>query len=303
MASGAAERRGLESMTGFARADGACGGARWVWEARSVNSRNLDLRIRLPNGCDALEPRARALVRERFARGALTLHLALDRAGRKPPVRIDETVLDRLLAAHEAVRARTGAPPARIEAMMALPGVVVADEEEEDAEARGRRLEAMAGSLAEALDALAASRGAEGARLAALVGGHLDDIAALCAAAARAAAAAPGALRAKLAAQLAELLGADPPVSQDRLAQEAALLAARADMREEIDRLDSHVAAARGLLAAGGEAGRALGFLAQEFNREANTLCAKSPSLELTRIGLDLKAAVDRLREQVQNLA
>ena len=292
----------LQSMTGFARAQGATEGSRWAWEVKSVNARNLDIRTRLPNGHDALEPRARALAAERFGRGTLSVHLALKRAERSPNVRVNDEVLDKLLAIHDGLRRRLDAPPPRLEAMMSLPGVLEMLDDEEADDEREERLEAMTVSLATALDSLAESRRDEGARLAALVEGHLSEIANLAGAAARIAEGEPAAFRARVQDQLKDLLGADPPLSEDRLVQEVAYLAARADIREEIDRLDAHVAAARELIGTGGAVGRKLDFLCQEFNREANTLCSKSANLELTRLGLDLKAAIERLREQVQNI-
>ena len=292
----------LQSMTGFARAEGAFDGARWAWEIKSVNARHLDVRMRLPNGFDALEPRARALARERFARGTLAVHLALERARRAPDVRVNEPVLDKLLAIHDALRRRLDAPPARLESIMALPGVLEIQEDEGDGEAREPRLEAMIASFGDALDALAVSRREEGARLATLIEGHLGEIAALSDAAAGIADAEPEAFRARVREQLRDLLGAEAPLSQDRLTQEVAHLAGRADVREEIDRLASHAQAARALVGAGGAIGRKLDFLCQEFGREANTLCSKSANLDLTRVGLDLKAAIERLREQVQNV-
>ncbi len=292
----------LQSMTGFARVEGEFDGARWAWEVKSVNARNLDIRMRLPNGYGALEPRARELARERFSRGTLSVHLAPVRTQRIPDVRVNEPVLDKLLAIHDALRRRVDAPPARLEAIMALPGVLAALEDEEDEGTREPRLEAMIASLGSALDALAASRCEEGVRLETLLDGHLGEIATLSDEAARIADAEPEAFRARLRQQLQELLGAEPPLPEDRLTQEVAYLAARADVREEIDRLASHVVAARALVGTGGAVGRKLDFLCQEFTREANTLCSKSANLELTRIGLDLKAAIERLREQVQNI-
>ncbi len=300
---GGAASRTPHSMTGFARVDGGCDGFRWTWEARSVNGRGRELRTHIPGGYGALEPRARALAEARFARGALSLRLALDRdEERRPSVRVNRAVLDRLIEAHDALRDRIEAPPARLETLMALPGVIETAAWEDDAAVRDRRRAAIEASLADALDALAGSRREEGARMARLIDGHLDEIAALCRRAAARAAGAPEALRARLQRQLAELLGADPPLAEGRLAQEIAYLASRSDVREEIGRIDAHTEAARALLAAGGAIGRKLGFLAQELNREANTLCAKSTDLALTRIGLDLKAEVDRLREQALNL-
>ena len=304
IAAGAANEpaSGLQSMTGFARAEGGEGGMRWAWEAKSVNARNLDVRLRVPHGHDALEARARGLAAERFSRGSLSLHLSVSQAERAPDIRVNEDVLERLAAIHLSLRERYAAPPARLESLMALPGVLEKTELEETEAERLARFGALAGTLEEALDGLAAARREEGGRIEPVLAGHLDRIDGLARAAAATAALQPERIRDRVRDQIAALLDSVPPVAEDRLAQEVAHLAARADMGEEIDRLAAHAAAARELVAAGGAVGRRLDFLCQEFNREANTLCAKSPDLELTRIGLDLKAAIEGLREQVQNV-
>jgi len=298
----AAAKPVLQSMTGFARTEDTHDGARWAWEVKSVNARNLDIRMRLPNGHEGLEPRARVLASERFGRGNLSVHLALRRVERTPNIRVNEAILEKLIAIHNGLRARLDAPPARLEALMSLPGVLEILEDEEGEDQRAERHETMMASLTAALDALAESRREEGLCLGALIQGHLIEIAATTKQAGRIAAGESAIFRARVHEQLKDLLGADPPLSEDRLTQEVAYLASRADIREEIDRLDAHVIAARKLIASGGPVGRKLDFLCQEFNREANTLCSKSSNLDLTRLGLDLKAAIERLREQVQNL-
>ncbi len=292
----------IQSMTGFARAEGGDADFRWAWEAKSVNSRSLDLRIRTPPGYDGLEPRARALAAKRFSRGSLSLHLALRQAERTPDIRVNETVLERLAAVHRSLQRRFDAPPVRLEALMALPGVLERVEAEDSGSVREGRIRAMAETLDAALAALASARSEEGGRLRAVLGRHLDEIEALVTRAAEAAARQPALVGGRIRERVAALLGESAPVAEDRLAQEIALLAARSDVAEEIDRLAGHVAAARDLADAGGVVGRRLDFLCQEFNREANTLCSKSADLGLTRIGLDLKAAVEGLREQVQNV-
>ena len=292
----------LQSMTGFARAEGGDDDVSWTWEVRSVNGRNLDLRLRTPRGHDAVEPGARALAAERFSRGSLSLHLSIGQADRAPEIRVNEEVLERLLETHRSLQERHGFPPARLEALMALPGVLERVETE-DAEAdRERRRGAMIDTLAEALDGLASARREEGERLQEVVYRQLEEIDVLARAAASASALQPERVRDRIRDQIATLLGSNPPVAEDRLAQEVAYLAARMDIREEIDRLIGHVASARELLNGGGPVGRRLDFVCQEFNREANTLCSKSGDMDLTRMGLDLKAAIEGLREQVQNL-
>jgi len=292
----------IASMTGFARAEGGDESLRWAWEVKSVNGRGLDIRCRLPAGLDILEPAVRAAVPERCARGNVTVALTVSRGAAAPRVRVNREVLDQLLQVIAELSDRVEASPPRLDTLLAVRGVVEVIEEDEDETGRAARLERLGVDLGVALDALRAARAAEGACLAELLRGHLDEIERLRAAAAGAAAARPEALKARLRSQLDALLEAAPALPEDRLAQEVAVLVARGDVREELDRLAAHTAAARALLAAGGPIGRRLDFLCQEFNREANTLCAKSADVELTGIGLGLKAAVERLREQVQNI-
>ena len=289
-------------MTGFARGAGNQGDHAWVWEARSVNGRGLDVRVRVPPGYDALEQPARALVTERFRRGNVTVGLQLVRTGAAAEVRVNEEVLERVIAIGRDLARRLQAPPPAVDGLLALRGVVDTVEVAEDEAARTAREAAMLAGLATTLDALAGARGDEGARLAALLGAHLDDMSALVAQARSLSATRPEALRARLSEQVAELRAGAAGMTPERLAQEVALLAVKADVREELGRLDAHVAQARQLLADGKGVGRRFDFLAQEFNREANTLCSKSGDVALTRVGLDLKVAIDQLREQVQNV-
>ena len=290
-------------MTGFASADGAADGYSWTWEVKSVNGRNLDLRFRLPPGHDFIEAHGRKAAPDRFKRGNLSLHLALRRPEESPGYRVNREAFEHMIALTEELRKDTGGPPARLETVLGLPGVIEPEAQgEEPEEQRARRRAALTASLDEALERLAEARSDEGIRLAAFITDHIEEIAGLCASAAGVAAAQPDALRQRLREQLDALLDADTPLSEERLAQEVAVLVNRADVREELDRLSAHVDAARVLVAEGGAVGRKLDFLCQEFNREANTLCSKSADNELTRIGLDLKAAIDRLREQVQNV-
>jgi uncharacterized protein (TIGR00255 family) len=289
-------------MTGFARAEGFQDGYAWSWEIRSVNGRNLDIRAKLPQGHEALEMRARALASEKFRRGSLAVNLNVARTERTARVRVNREALAQMVALAREIGREIDAPPPRVEGLLGLFGVLERIEDEETDESRAAREGAMERSLAEAIDALARMRADEGARLDDAVSGHLGRIAELARAAAGTAAAQPEALKRRLAEQVAALLEARVGVAEERLAQEAALLASKADVREEIDRLNAHVTAARELLAEGGPVGRRLDFLCQEFNREANTLCSKATDIELTRIGLDLKASIEQLREQIQNI-
>jgi uncharacterized protein (TIGR00255 family) len=290
-------------MTGFARAEGRDDSLHWIWELKSVNGRTLDLRCRLPAGMDGLEPIARAAVAERLRRGNVSVSLTLMRGAKPPKVRINREVLAQLLIVVKELQGQVEAAAPRLDGLLGVRGVVdVIEEEEEDEAVRQARQERIAATLTEALDALRRMRAAEGARLAAIVGGHLDEIEKLRGAAAATAAVQPAALRERLRSQVAALLESVPALPEERLAQEAALIIAKGDVREELDRLAAHVAAARDLMAEEGAVGRKLDFLCQEFNREANTLCSKSTDVELTRIGLALKAAIEQLREQIQNI-
>ena len=292
----------VASMTGFAESAGSHDGLRWRWEAKSVNGRSLDMRLRTPPGYDGLEPPARRLAGERFQRGSFQISLTVETEASTRGLSIDAAALASAVRIAREVAAETGLAPARVDGILALKGVIVQDESESlDEKARGQRDAAILESLAVALDMLVKARGNEGAKLAALMNSQIGEIERLTQEAAGLAATQPEALRARLSAQLAELL-VGAPVPPDRLAQEVALLATRADVREELDRLTAHVQDARALMAQGKGVGRKLDFLAQEFNREANTLCSKSSDIALTRTGLALKAVIDQFREQAQNV-
>ena len=293
-------------MTGYARAQGADERRRWVWEARSVNGRNLEIRCRVPQGFDRLENPARSAVSGRMKRGnvSLTLTIASDRQGL--PLRINRTLLAELGTLVEEVRKSTGAAPPTADGLLRVRGVIEENEESVDSEEALAALDkALAGTLDDVLDALVAARHAEGRALTGIIERHVDEIETLCGRAADRAAAQIVTVRARFDAQLSELLERAPPLSEERFAQEVALLVGKADVREELDRLTAHIAQARTLLADArpdSPVGRKFDFLCQEFNREANTLCSKSADIELTRIGIDLKGAIERLREQVQNV-
>lgn len=288
-------------MTGFARSDGEAAGISWVWEIKSVNGRSLDLRLRLPPGFDGVEPQLRAALGTRFRRGTLSATLTIDRT-RPPSIRINHALLAQIGAAFGELRGLIDAAPPRLDGLLALRGVVEIVEDDEDAATAEARRAAITAGWSAVLDRLAAARAEEGARLDHLLHTQLGEMSALVVAAAKTAAAQPEAIRARLEAAIAELAGLVPPMPQDRIAQEVALLVTRADIREEIDRLRGHLTQAGDLLRQGEAVGRQLDFLCQELNREANTLCSKSADLELTRVGLALKAAIEQFREQVQNL-
>jgi len=288
-------------MTGFARAEGHEGGDSWVWEVKSVNSKSVDLRVRVPPGFDSLELPLRSGVAQRLKRGAISVTLSLTRlAG--GGLRVNREVLAQLaeLAQELVVQGKAALP--RADGLLALRGVLESGEEIENEADRDRRQAALLQSFERALEGLVAMRAAEGERLIPAIEARLAEIARLVAAAEDNAATQPAAIKARLAEMVAQLLDASPALPADRLAQEAALLVGKADIREELDRLSAHIVAAQELLAEGGAIGRRFDFLCQEFNREANTLCSKSADVALTRTGLALKAAIEQLREQVQNL-
>ena len=289
-------------MTGFARASGARGAYSWAWEIKSVNSRGLDLRCRLQGGLDGLEATVRAAAARRFHRGHLALNLSLSRVGAGPVIQINNEVLEQVLQVANDLAGRINAPPPTVEGLLALRGVVETVEREDSEEER-KALEAdVLSCLEEALDLLTADREAEGQRLDEIIRAQVDVIDDLRKSAGALAALQPAALKARLQQQVTDLLDGSSGLSEERLLQEAALLATKADVREELDRLSAHVSAARELLEDDGAIGRRLDFLAQEFNREANTLCSKSQDAALTNIGIELKTVIDQFREQAQNI-
>lgn len=292
----------LTSMTGFARADDEADGTRWHWELRSVNGKGLDVRFRLPQGFEGMEARLREEMARHMKRGNVQAALTLDRQRAGTSLRVNEDALNVVIAAMQSLGERIELMPPRPEGVLALKGVLeTADvtDAEEDQEAFEKLL---IGTFGKAAAALARARDEEGAKLEAVLAAQVDTIERLTKEAAASPATSVEALRARLKTQVAELLAASPSLSEERLAQEAALLATKADVREEIDRLNAHVAQARELFAGKEPAGRRLDFLTQEFNREANTLCSKAADVALTRIGLELKAVIDQLREQIQNV-
>lgn len=292
----------IASMTGFARVQGQSGASAWAWELRSVNGRGLDVKLRLPGGLEGLEFALRDLAAKRLKRGNVSGTLTVKREAANA-VAPDLVALERIKELAIALADDIpGALPPRAELLLGLPGIMRSTAAEESEEERAALADAVRAGFVQALEALTVSRGDEGQKLAEIVDATLREIAALHEAASLEAARQPHAHRAKLAAQLAELLDGTPGLPEDRLAQEIALLATKSDVREELDRLAAHIGAARGLLKDGAAVGRKLDFLLQEFNREANTLCSKAATIPLTNIGLALKAAIEQLREQVQNI-
>ena len=292
----------LSSMTGFARGHGVAGSYAWSWEIKSVNAKGLDLRFRLPPGWDAVEVPARARAVEKLSRGTVYANLTVERKGVQPTVKINEPVLGAVLSTLKSLSGKVEAAPASLDGILSLKGVIEMTEEDEREEDHRAAETAIIAGFEQALAALIAMRRAEGATLGQLLIARLDEIATLADRAEKAPGRKPEAIKARLAEQVATLLSASERFDSDRLHQEAILLAAKADIREELDRLASHVAQAKKLLADGGAIGRKLDFLAQELHRESNTLTAKANDVELTNIGLELKSVVEQFREQVQNL-
>ena len=292
----------LSSMTGFARGHGVSGSYAWAWEIKSVNGKGLDLRLRLPPGWDAIEGPVRARAAERLARGSVQAALTVDRSGVVPGVRINAAVLEAILTTVRQLAPRVEAAPPSLDGLLSLKGVMEVGDAKESEEERVKAEAAATAGFTQVLGALSDMRMREGAALGRVLTARLDDIAALARRAELTPGRRPEAIRIRLAEQIATLLAQSERFDPDRLHQEAILIASKADVREELDRLAAHVGQARLLVDQGGAVGRRLDFLAQELNREANTLCAKANDVELTNIGLELKATVEQFREQVQNV-
>ena len=290
----------LSGMTGFGRAEGALGAWSWAVEARSVNGRNLEVRFRGPPGFEGLERAAREGAQGRFQRGQLTVGVQAKRAEGAGAVRLNLEQLERYLAAGAPYVAAGQAAPPRLDGLLSLKGVIEAADAVEDPEAQTALEAAMAASVAAALDGLAVARAEEGRALSGVLGGLVDHIGTLTAKSSALAQGQPAIIKARFEKRLTELAG--EAATEERILQEAAAMAVKADVQEELDRLRGHVSAAHDLLAADGAVGRRLDFLTQEFMREANTLCSKSASGALTSVGLDLKATIEQFREQVQNV-
>ncbi len=293
----------ISSMTGFARADGSTDGLSWIWEARSVNGRGLDVRLRLPPGYEALEILARDAVAKRFARGSISLSLSIEKQQTNGAIRLNEQVLADVIKAADRVSTLSGATKPDAAQLLMIKGVLeTSDQATEDAAARASREKTILQSLEVALDKLGEARRAEGARLGGVIHDQISQIEQLAATVRVSPSRAPEAVMTRLKDAIARLVDTTAALDDQRLHQEAVLIATRADVEEELQRLSAHVAAARDILAERGSVGRKLDFLAQEFNREANTLCSKANAVDITRLGLQLKTVIDQFREQVQNV-
>jgi uncharacterized protein (TIGR00255 family) len=292
----------IASMTGFAREAGATGPHQWAWELKTVNGRGLEVRVRTPAGFDAVGEEARGQILKALTRGQGQLNLSLSKAATTTRVRVNREVLQSLVEAMAGLELPETVKPASLDGLLGVRGVVEIEDEAADPGHDAALAEALRAGIARLIEALQAARSAEGQALAGVIAGQLDTIARLVDEAEAHPGRRPEAIRTKLEAQIAQIMEGKSGLDPARLHQEAVLIAARADIREELDRLRAHVDSARALLQEGGPVGRRLDFLAQEFGREANTLCAKANDVSLSRIGLDLKAVVEQFREQVQNV-
>jgi uncharacterized protein (TIGR00255 family) len=289
-------------MTGFSRSHGTSGPYTFEWELKSVNAKGLDLRVRLPQGWDDLESTVRKRVGEAVSRGTVYANLTVKRAGSAAVARINEDILASVLDAARNLAAKAGALPPTVDGLLAVKGVIdIVEPESDETEIAAAKAAAIA-SFETALSGLIEMRDREGVSLGDILSQRVNDIERLAAKAEAAPGRKPDAIKARLTEQIATLLDASDRFDPDRLSQEALLIATKADIREELDRIGSHVAQARELLSKGGPVGRRLDFLSQEFNREVNTTCSKSNDVELTNVGLEMKNVVEQFREQVQNL-
>lgn len=292
----------IQSMTGFGRADGSRADWRWHWELKTVNARGLDIRMRMPNGLEALEQDLKKSLQAKLKRGAVQVFINIERENTNAEVRVNANIATKLMAELKALAASLGTEPPKLDAVLGIRGVIEIAEPDADEDETAARLKSVSATFDEAVESLLSARADEGAKLQTILENVLQEISDLVEQADKVAAATPEALRSKLEAQVKELLADRADMPEERIVQEVAMLAGKADIREELDRLRAHIAQARTLIAEGVAVGRKLDFLAQEFNREANTLCSKSSDTDLTRVGLDLKAAIEQLREQVQNV-
>jgi uncharacterized protein (TIGR00255 family) len=292
----------LQSMTGFARREGTTGRWRWAWELRSVNGKGLDVRIRLPQGLERLENDVRRLIGERFSRGNMQASLSVSAAENRFETVLNQEALAAVLALRDQLGGIIDPTPLQLDTLLSIRGIIEFRETEDSEDALAVRDAEIADGLLVALSDLRSMREHEGAALGRVLSDHVSTIEGLTVTIEGDPSRSPREIAARLSAQVAMLMDTAGKFDQDRLHAEAALLATKADLREEIDRLKAHVVAARELLAGGGPVGRKLDFLAQEFNRESNTICSKSNASAVTAAGIELKVVIDQFREQIQNL-
>ena len=292
----------IASMTGFARTSGAVGDFLWTWELKTVNGRSLDVRCRVPQGFEAMDGLVRQAAALHLKRGNLSANLTVDEVASRGRLTVNRAALDQILSLVGELQNKLDARAPSLDGLLSLKGVLEVETPPVDPDVMTKRQQAIEAGLQQAMSELGAMRRVEGARLGQMVLGHLEEVERLRVAAVATAGAQPINIRLRLEEQLKKLMPEGIPVDPERLVQELAIIAGRADVREEIDRLAAHVGAARDLIAKGDAVGRKLDFLCQEFNREANTLCSKAADLALTNLGIELKAAIEQLREQIQNI-
>lgn len=292
----------ISSMTGFGRAEGAGSGYAWTWEVRSVNGRGLDIRLRVPPGCECIEPALRELAGKRLQRGNVSATLTIDRNSSGSRVRLNEEVFADVLKAAERAAEISGGNRPDTAALLQIKGVLEQSDGGESADERKAREQAIVAGFSDALDRLVAARLSEGQRLATILLQYVGEIENLTAQVRASPSRSVDQIEARIRDLVSRLANVDGAFDKERLHQEAVMVATRADVEEELSRLTAHVAAARDILKESGSVGRKLDFLAQEFNREANTLCSKANAVDVTRMGLALKTVIDQLREQVQNV-
>lgn len=292
----------LKSMTGFARSDGRHGVHSWHWEARAVNGRGLDVRLRMPTGYETLEQAVREACKKRLARGNCSLTLNVQRDTGQTAARLNEDMLRQVVQAAEQASTLVDAAPLTLDALLSMRGIIEFTEAEEDDTELKNRLEAVLGDFSSLLDGLIEARKTEGKHLTKEISGQVNEIESLVGTIEQSPSRQPDVIAKRLQDQITQLIGEAPQLDEQRLHQEAVLLSAKADVEEELARLKAHVAAARELLGSTEPVGRKFEFLTQEFNREANTICSKANAPDITTAGLELKAVIDRIREQVQNI-
>lgn len=292
----------IKSMTAFARVDGGNERVKWHWEIRSVNGRGLDLRFRLPSGSEELEQRIRALCSKTLARGNCSIHLTVKKYSQGAEIQLNEAALKEVIRAAELAQKLCQAEPPRIDGLLAQKGVLELKDADESEEELSARIELMFQDFNTALLELVKMREEEGARLAQAIGEQIERIDHLVQQAEKAECRRPERIAEKMKAQVQRLLETERELDEARLHQEVAILATKADIEEELERLRGHIIAGRDLLKSGKPSGRKFDFLSQEFLREANTICSKAPDSAITQIGLELKVIIDQMREQVQNI-
>jgi len=293
----------MSSMTGFARSSGSMEGYSWSWEAKSVNGKGMDVRCRMPQGFEEFDSEARTAVGKMFKRGNFNMILTVNGTSSQIQYRVNRVLLDQLVKVATELQTDVEAfDKPRLDGLFSVRGVIEPIPEAEGVSEQAKYKSQLLTSLGLVLSLLAENRREEGARIGSVLYQQLTKIIVLCKQAEQTAELQPGIIRQKLVEQISDLLGSLPSLSEERLAQEVAILMTKSDIREELDRLESHIRAAKNLMEAGGVIGRQLDFLCQEFNRETNTLCSKAADVELSKIGLELKAVIEQFREQVQNI-